>query len=250
MVICILFIFTEYKNTHIEANLVEYPDINGMMIYEDATRKKKVYDWKKEIPLNKQIVAKVEEIFSDNYIKLSTGYFDNRKDPIELTKELMKPFVDNKIIINIISKICKNNNIDFNKFWLTIIYKLDNERRKDNINDISLFDYIKSNIDNFNNDIMIFFPENSNNIIQEFNKLTSIKNEKFQTKFSLITKKSIENTIQLLKNTCENNNELCVLKYESTPIFILESINNESHEQFLKYIEDNCQSYDIEYKKI
>ena len=88
----VLVIFTEYKDTHIEAELVEYDSIEGMMIYEDATRKRKVYDWKKEVPLNKVIVAKVEEIFSNTYVKLSTGYFDQKLDPAELRKELMKPF--------------------------------------------------------------------------------------------------------------------------------------------------------------
>jgi hypothetical protein len=93
-----------------------------MMIYEDATRKKKVYDWKKEIPLNTLMIAKVEEIFSDNYVKLSTAYFDNKIETIELKKQLMKPFSDNKIIIIIIKKLCKNNNLDFNelKYNLTL----------------------------------------------------------------------------------------------------------------------------------
>ena len=66
----VLVIFTEYKSTHIEANLVEYKMLSGMMTYEDATRKKKVYDWKKEIPLNKLIVAKVEEILKQIYLNI------------------------------------------------------------------------------------------------------------------------------------------------------------------------------------
>jgi len=93
----VLVIFTEYKDTHIEAELVEYNLIKGMMIYEDATRKKKVYDWKKEVPLQKLMIAKVEEIFSDTYVKLSIRYFD------ELKKILMKPFVENKVILTTIN---------------------------------------------------------------------------------------------------------------------------------------------------
>ena len=34
----VLVIFTEYKSTHIEANLVEYKMLSGMMTYGDINR--------------------------------------------------------------------------------------------------------------------------------------------------------------------------------------------------------------------
>ena len=250
----VLVVFTEYKNTHIEAELIEYNLINGMMIYEDATRKKKVYDWKKEIPLNTVMVAKVEEIFSDNYVKLSTAYFDNKMEPIELKKQLMKPFSDNKIIIIIIKKLCKNNNLNFNEFWEKVIYKIINIKRNDDINS-SLLDFITCNEYLLLDTIKENYLENYELIIDDYKKNMLNKNYKIQSKFSLIAQDTIEDSKELLKFTCENNKEFnFTLKYEATPIFLLESSSEsstqENHDMFLQFIEDNAKKYNVNYAKI
>ena len=246
----VLVIFTEYKDTHIEAELVEYNLIKGMMIYEDATKKKKIYDWRKEVPLKKTIVAKVEEIFSDNYIKLSLRYFDQN----ELKKELMKPFLDNKILITIIKKICRNNNLDFNTFWTNVIYKINDEKKNDDLN-TSILDYISENKELFNNIIKEFFLENYEKIINDYDKQILNKIHKIQSKFSLITKHSIENIKELLQLTCNNNkNWEFTLKYETTPNFLLESSSENSsqdnHESFLKFLEENSKIFNVNYVKI
>lgn len=249
----VLVIFTEYKSTHIEAELLEYNSINGLMIYEDATRKKKIYDWKKEIPLNKITVARVEEIFSNDYIKLSTGYFNNRLDTVELKKELMKPFLENKILLNIIKKICKNNNLDFNIFWSEIIYKINNEKKNENINK-SILEFISENIELFTNLIKKKYENDYEKIIDEYNKLINHNISKIQSKFSLIANKSIENTKELLKLVCDNNTEwIFTLKYENTPTFILESsIDNstlENHKKFLTFLEEKSNLYNVIYSE-
>lgn len=272
----VLVIFTEYKDTYIEAELLEYNslleeqsfsnelDLNndksmlrcslkGMMIYEDATRKKKVYDWRKVLPLKKIMVAKIEEIFSDTYVKLSTRYFDQNLDPIELRKALMKPFLDNKVLITIIKKICRNNNLDFNEFWLKVMYKIIKEKRDDNLNG-SLLDYISENEDIFKNTINENYPINYEKIIDEYKKQVLNKSYKIQSKFSLITKHSIENSKELLKLTCDNNKHWTFsLKYETTPNFILESSNEnstqENHDEFIKFLEDNSKVFNVNYSK-
>lgn len=253
----VLVIFTEYKETHIEAELLEYCNeelpLNGIMIYEDATRKKKVYDWKKIVPLKKPMVAKIEEVFPDNYVKLSIIYFNQNLDPIELNKTLMKPFLDNKIIITMIKKICRNCNLNFNEFWPNVMYKIIKEKRIDNLND-SLLDYILDNKSLFEDIIKENYPENSDNIISECEKQILNKIYKIQSKFSLIAKKSIEDTKELLRLTCENNNWNYSLKYETTPYFILESSSEnstqENHDNFLQYLEDNSKLFNINYLKI
>ena len=246
----VLVIFTEYKDTHIEAELVEYNLIKGMMIYEDATKKKKIYDWRKEVPLKKTIVAKVEEIFSDNYIKLSLRYFDQN----ELKKELMKPFLDNKILITIIKKICRNNNLDFNTFWTNVIYKINDEKKNDELN-TSILDYISENKELFNNIIKEYFLEHYEKIINDYDKQILNKIHKIQSKFSLITKHSIENIKELLQLTCNNNKDWeFTLKYETTPNFLLESSSENSsqdnHESFLKFLEENSKIFNVNYVKI
>jgi len=250
----VLVIFTEYKDTHIEAELVEYNLIKGMMIYEDATKKKKVYDWKKEVPLNKITVAKVEEIFSDTYVKLSTRYFDQKKDSTDLKKELMKPFLENKVLITTFKKICRNNNLNFNDFWLNVMYKITDDKKINDLND-SLLNYISENIDYFNNIIKENYPTDNENIISDYNKQIINKIYKIQTKFSLITKKNIEDTKELLKIICDNNTDWSfTLKYESTPIFILESSSEnstqENHDLFLELLQEKSKIYNIQYNKI
>jgi hypothetical protein len=246
-------IFTEFKDTHIEAQLLDYHDINGMMIYEDATRKKKVYDWRKEIPLNKTIVAKVEEIYSDTYVKLSTGYFDQKLEPSELRKELSKPFVEMKALINIFKKICKNNNIIFNNFWINVIYEINDKKNEENLNE-SLLNYINENIELFTEILKINYPDIFEKIIEEFKSQVINKIYKIQSKFSLTTKKSIENIKELLILASNNTNWLFTIKYETTPIFILESSSEnsteENHDEFLNFLENNAKSYEINYIRI
>ena len=250
----VLVIFTEYKETHIEAELLEYNSIKGLMTFEDATRKKKVYNWNKEIPLNKTMIAKVDEIFSNNYVKLSTAYFDQRMDPKELRKELMKPFSDNKALITIIKKICRNNNLDFNDFWLKVIYKIMKIKKKEDLN-ASILDYISENEDVFNNIVKDTYPENYEHIVNEYHKLILNKIYKIQSKFLLITKSSIENTKNLLNLACENNKDfLFTIKYETTPTFILESSSenstDENHNNFLRFVEDNSDMFNVKYTKV
>ena len=250
----VIVIFTQYKDTHIEANLIEYNSINGMMIYEDATRKKKVYDWKKEVPLNKVIVARVEEIFSDTYVKLSTGYFDHKIDSLELKKKLMKPFIDNKALTITIRKLCKNNNLNFNDFWSNIMYKIINEKKTDDLNG-SIIDYMSENKEFFNKTIKENYPNNYEKIIDEYEKQQLNKNYKIQSKFSLITKHCIEDTKELLKLVCNNNKHwLFTLKYETTPTFLLESVSEnstqEDHNGFLQFLEDNSKTFNVNYVKI
>ena len=252
----VLVVFNEYKNTHIEATLLEYININGLMIYEDATRKKKIYDWKKEIPLDKIMVAKVEEIYEDNYIKLSTAYFDHRKDPDELKKELMKPFNDNKILVNIIKKFCYNK-IDFEYFWKDIIYKIIIKRNEEDFN-MSLFDYFLENL-NYIKELIL-----SNNFysilnINDLDKLVNIKNYKLETKISLITKNSINDIMNLLNKLYDEiNNFEYNIKYISTPYYTITSNNNcsseEDHNKIIDFINNNKNNimFKVEYlaKKI
>jgi len=238
----VLVVFTKHNNTHIEASLLEYENINGMMTYEDSTRRKKVYDWKKEVPLNKPTIARIEKIIDNNYVQLSTlNFIDKKKDPIELHKELMKSFNDNKVLINIVKKICRQFNIDINKFWSNIIYKIDNIRREEDINE--------SLLETVNNNLEIIKEIYNENIYNEFNKLINYKNYKLQTKFSLITKLDIDNTINLLKLVESKNNWLYSIKYDSASNYLLESSNDTStetnHEELIEMIKNHCNNIDF-----
>jgi translation initiation factor 2 alpha subunit (eIF-2alpha) len=242
----VLVIFNEHKDTHIEGFLVEYNNVRCMMIYEDATRKKKVYDWKKEVPLNKPIVAKVEEILDAKFISISTAYFDNRIDK----EELFKPFNENKALINIVKKTCYYTNLQAGDFWKKIIYKIDSNRREDDVNSSLLFAF-KDNLNIVNDLIKQNYKENTDQIINELEKLINYKNTKVQTKFGLISKKGITFTKELLKLACQNipNEDNYSIKYDTAPYYIFESNNKELNDSFIEYIQNNCNNYDIIYKE-
>jgi hypothetical protein len=91
--------------------------------------------------------------------------------------------------------------------------------------------------------------------VNEYESLVNTKIYKIQSKFSLITKNSIENTKELLKLTCDNNTDwVFTLKYETTPNFLLESSSEnssqENHDNFLKFLEENSKIFNVSYNQI
>jgi len=244
----VLVVFTEHKVTHIEAQLLEY-NINGMMTYEDATRRKKVRDWKKEVPLNKPTIARVDKIINNDYVQLSVlGFIDKRKDPEDLAKELMKPFNDNKILVNIIKKLTKKFNIEFNEFWTHIVYTIDKIRINDEL-DESLLDTFTNKIEIVNDIIKEKYNEE---LIFELNNLLNYKIYKLHSRFSLITKEDIQNTINLL-NFIESQNEWQhTIKYDTGSFYTLESSSESSteqnHQDLINMLETNVSEYNVTFK--
>lgn len=237
----VLVKFTEHTETHIKAELVDYK-CEGIMLHDDATRKKRIYNWAKTVPLHKQTVARVEEILGNDCVKLSIAYFDNKKDPIELSKELMKPFQENYALVNIIKKLSNMCSIDFNNFWLNIIYKVDKLRHEEDIN-MSLLEILKNNLTTINELIIEKYPDNFSDLIVTLNKLINHKNYKIQTKFSIISNSGIDNTKQLLKDVVEKNNWNYTLKYLNAPFYILESssenTSDNDHNEFVNLLNRN-----------
>jgi len=241
----VLVIFTEHKDTHIEAELLEYNNINGMMIYEDASRKKKVYDWKKEVPLNKPTIARVDKIINNEYVQLSVLEFINKKkNADELAKELMKPFTDNKILVNIIKKLTNKFDIEFNQFWTDIIYKIDKIRKDDDLDETLL--------ETFNNNINIIKEKYNEQFIIELDKLLNYKNYKLLTRFSLITRLDIQNTINLLDFIESKNKWSYTIKYDTGSFYILESSSETSteqnHQDLITMLENHISEYNILFK--
>jgi hypothetical protein len=228
----VLVIFTKHNESYIEAKLLEYDNIYGIMTYDSATRKKKVYDWKKEIPLNKQSVATVEQIISKDYVQLST--LNLKKD-----NDLMKPFINNKILVNIIKKLCKKINIEFNDFWTKIIY---------NIKETNL-ELIRNDSEEINKLIIYNYPDLSHNIVKELNKLLNNKILKFETKIQLLTN-NINNTISLLHFIQSKYEWLNPIKYNTDSIYIFESTSENSsinnHNEIIQLLNEIIDSYNVE----
>lgn len=233
----VLIKFTNRDESHIEGELVEY-NLKAIMSYNDATKKKKIYSWNKIVPLNKLMIAKVEEIFNDDIVQVSIAYNDKN---IEL-KDQLKPFNENKILLSIIKKLCYYNEIDFNNFWINIFYPLDKLRREDYILS-SFLSFFKNNLP-FVNDLIKKNYDNYEKIIDDLNNQLFNNSQKIISRFGLISMHGINKTLDVFQTITSKNNWLYNLKYDSTPYYILESVSNTStitnHEDFIKDLESLC----------
>jgi hypothetical protein len=195
-----------------------------------------------------------EQIIDDNYVQVSTLCFiDKKKDPKELALELMKPFNDNKILVNNIKKLCRTIEIDFNDFWKNIIYKIDKQRREDDNNE-SLLDIFNNNTELVKNIINENYPTLTEKIIIELEKQINNKVFKIQSKINIITKKDINNTIKLIDFLKSQNSWLDSIKYDSGSNYIFESsseVSNENnHNELFNFLKNNSIKYDVEVRRI
>ena len=222
----VLIIFNNRNDTHFEGELVEY-NLKAIMSYNNATKKKKINNWSKIVPLNKILVAKIEENFYDNTVQVSTAYNDKNTD-------LLKPFNDNKVLLSFVRKICYNFELNLNDFWSNIIHPFDKLRRE-NKTDQTILNYIKDNLelleekinDHYNNDIYI-----------KFNEFFNTNSHKLISKIGLVSHNNLTNIKNLINKTIEiNNNFKYNFKYDTAPNYFLESLTNESniehHEKFI-----------------
>lgn len=233
----VLIKFTEKNDSHIEGELVEY-NLKAIMSYNDATKKKKINSWNKIMPLNKLLIAKVEEVFSNNLVQVSMAYNDKNTE----IKEQLKPFTENKILLSIVKKICYQYELNLNNFWITIIHPFDKLRKEEN-NNLSILNYIKINLDLLKT--LINNDEIYNKFIENY-----VNNSKITSKIGLISMYGIDETKKLIKNITSNDNIFNFnFKYDTAPYYILDSCSNEStidnHEQFIKKLELQSKEYKI-----
>lgn len=224
----VLIKFTKKCNTHFEGELIEY-NYNAIMSYNDATKKKKVYSWNKIIPLNKIILAKIENVIEESSIvQVSTAY--NNKD----IKEEIKQFSDNKLLIALIKKICYLYKLDFIEFWESIIYPIDKKRKMQNID--NLYNFFKDNIDLLSNLINNKY-ENNKEIINFINDNIKVSTFKIKSRIGLISMNGLKTTLNTISELTKTQEWDYQFKYDTTPYYILESISDnssvENHEEFI-----------------
>jgi len=202
------------------------------MSYNDATKKKKVHSWNKVVPLNKIILAKIENINNEAMsVQVSMAYNNNET---ELTEQL-KPFFDNKILMSLIKKIAYINKIDFNEFWRNIIHPIDKIRKEDKEED-NLLLYFNNNRDLINR-LLEEKYENHIEILDSINDNMVIPNQKITSKIGLISISGIANTKKIISEFVENQKWNYTFKYDSAPYYILESYTDDSctedHKEFI-----------------
>ena len=220
----VLVVFNEKLNEEgiFKGSLLEYPNYECIMSYQDATKKKKVKSWNKIIVLNKQMIAKVDNI-EKNIIQVSLAYLCN-----DTNVKMESYFNSNKIMTQFITTLCVVNNYNYNYVWGTLIYHLDRLRRNDNI---SIWNYFNNNI----NDLHIWISDvlmdegYIESIMKLYNKKNEIIIQKITTRFGIVNTQSIENIYNIFNTVLSNIKYNYSLKYDTTPYYIFQSETNDSN---------------------
>jgi hypothetical protein len=205
-------IFTKYNEDHVVGELVDYTG-EIIMVYSLATKKKKIKSYKNCIPLNKQVIAILEDFSSSTYQgSVSTAYVDVEKKPL---------FFNNNRLYKNFQKICSLTNTDFHSFWESYIYP-----------------YLEKEKDNFN-----IIREKLEDLSLPYNILT-MANEKFVDKtknnqtrkiVKILSMNGAKYTIQLIDKVKENPIYTDVgIKYKSAPEFEIISYQEKLIDEFIK----------------
>jgi len=235
----VLVQFTNKNDSFFEAKLIEYP-YHGIMNFLDATKKKKIYSWNKLVPLNKDMVARVDDIDEkSNFVQLSIAYLDEKyskdDDTEKIREKYMIPFNENKSMTGFIKSLCIIHNYDFHYIWKEFIHYIDILRRdyndENNLN-ISLWKYFNDNIHDLNEWIDNTSLKSDPTIFEKINNLYNKRNEinsyKIISKIGIISLGGISYTQILFNNILTKINYNFNLKYDSTPYYIFETNSNDS----------------------
>jgi len=239
----VLVVLTEIseEGSNFQGRLVEYP-VNAFLRFEDATKKKRVTSWNNIVPLNRDIIARVDNInFSDDTVQISLTYMDEKDKNDDKFKK-------NKSLVSLVKKIIFEMNsgftIDevipvFNDIWKKIFYKIDLKRIEEyELDELpTLLDYCIQEIDMletvFEEDLI--FHEKFK---ESLNQLTSEKTHKLISIIGIISNGGVSNTIKLLENILVNITHQYSLVYDyykekdkkSYPVFIFETSSVDSNE--------------------
>lgn len=237
----VLVQFIERKDAYFKAKLIEYSLYEGILNFQDATKKKKIKSWNNIVVLNKNSVAKVEDVDDiKKIVKLSLIYLKN-----EFTISF---FNENKIMEKFVNTFCIINKYNFNEIWNNIVHKIDISRRLNN-NNLSLWNYFITNKNLFESqseEYVIY-----NNLIKLYIKKYENINYKQVSKFGIISNIGIDIVKNIFKNillniTCDN-----ILKYDTVPNYLFETNitdDNLIHDTFINNLKNAINIYNISNK--
>jgi translation initiation factor 2 alpha subunit (eIF-2alpha) len=243
----VLVHFIEKKDSYFTAKLKEYTLYDGILNFQNATKKKKIKSWNNIVLLNKNMVAKVEDIDEvKKIVKLSLIYLKN--------ENLITTFNENNILEKFIKSFCLVNKYNFNDIWIKIIHKIDIEKKANN-SELSLWNYFIKNIvksESINEELL-------NEIVNYYLIKYDKTNQKIISKFGIISNIGID-IIKLIFNSIITDvdsilsNIEFILKYESTPNYIFETINNFNnavsiHDNFIEILTREINNYNIKHEK-
>ena len=182
------------------------------------------------------MLAKIENVIEgNNIVQVSIAYNDHETD----IHEQLKPYNDNKILISLIKKICYKLKLNFNEFWVDIIYPIDKQRKEEE--EENLLEYFKVNRDLVTELLSNKF-ENYNDILECINENMQSTNQKITSKIGLISIGGLPNTKKVLEEFLFDQSWTFSFKYDSAPYYVLESYSSdtsiEDHQNFIQALQE------------
>ena len=252
--------FIERTDSFFDAKLLEYP-YRGMMSYQDATKKRKIYNWNKIIPLNKDIVVRVDEVDEHaKIVQISISHLDDHfKESLtlsEIQEKLMIPFNENKILYNFVKSISVVNQIDKDTLWSKLIYYIDSQRREyndENDEEFTLWKYFNDNFQLI--DVWCKTVSVDSTICESIKSIHAKRFDtkyKFTSKIGIISPNGINITKDIISKILNDIKYNYTFKYDSTPYYFFETMSDETslsdHQLFVDELKKNTDIFiKIEY---
>ena len=250
----VLVQFTKKHEGFFDATLMEYIGYNGLMNFQDASKKRRISSWADIVPIGRNMAAHVENVdMKTRIVQLSIAYFEDKEEEAsETRKKYMIPFNENKTMIGFIKSLCIVSKLEFSELWTNLIHYIDSERQE--YNDMegeekSLWIYFSEKF----NDMIDSWLEATNliqisDVIKElFKKRTEKIDYKITTKISIISLGGISNIKTLLQTVLDTIDYEYNFYYDSTPNYIFETdvehITDTHHKQFVEDIKKEATKY-------
>lgn len=246
----VLVNFIDRTDSFFDAILLEYP-YRGMMSYQDATKKRKIYNWSKVVPLHKDMVARVDDI--DEYAKIvqiSIAHLDEEfKESLSLSdiqEKLMVPFNENRILDHFIKSISVVNKIEQDNIWTSLIYHVDSQRQEYNEEneEVTLLKYFQLNFHQI--DEWCETTKINTSVCESIKNIYAKRFDtkcKYTSKIGIISPKGVNITKEILSIVLNKIQYKYTLNYDSTPYYLFESFSDDSskinHEEFIEELKKN-----------
>lgn len=257
----VLVEFTEKLDSFFDAKLIEYP-YRGMMNYADASKKRKISSWNKIVPLNKLMVARVDDVDEKaKIVHLSIAYLDEfftekNLAPSDIQDKLMVQFNENKLLESLITSLCMITKANFSDIWTSLVHVIDSERREfndDNDDDpMNLWKYFSENFEeNINGwcSVSGITEETKQTLISLFEKRKEKGPQKITSTIKIISQEGITSTKKLLEVCLGQLKYQYTFRYSTAPNFVFETSTADSspedHHALIKNMQEQIKKIGI-----